>query len=39
MTSTARITPRDYSLTGTSARRATEAGLVAAEWYHTDVPR
>ena len=30
---------RDYSLTGPSARHAVEAGLVAAEWYHTDVPR
>jgi fatty acid desaturase len=31
--------PRDYSLTGPSARQAAEAGLVAAEWYLTDVPR
>ncbi|EPX85861.1 Fatty acid desaturase [Rubellimicrobium thermophilum DSM 16684] len=31
--------PRDYSLTGESARRAIEMGLAAAEWYHTDVPR
>ena len=30
---------RDYSLTGPSARRAEEAGLATAEWYHTDVPR
>ena len=30
---------RDYSLTGPSSRRAVEAGLAAAEWYHTDVPR
>lgn len=30
---------RDYSLTGPSARHAVEAGLVAAEWYHSDVPR
>jgi fatty acid desaturase len=30
---------RDYSLTGPSARRAVEAGLAAAEWYHTEVPR
>ncbi len=29
----------DYSLTGASARHAIEAGLVAADWYHTDVPR
>ena len=31
--------PRDYSLTGPSSRHAVEAGLAAAEWYHTDVPR
>jgi fatty acid desaturase len=30
---------RDYSLTGPSAKHAIEAGLAAAEWYHTDVPR
>jgi hypothetical protein len=30
---------RDYSLTGPSARHAIEAGLAAADWYHTDVPR
>jgi fatty acid desaturase len=30
---------RDYSLTGNDSRRAIEAGLAAAEWYHTDVPR
>ena len=30
---------RDYSLVGASARRAVEAGLVSAEWYHSDVPR
>jgi fatty acid desaturase len=30
---------RDYSLTGPSTRRAIEAGLAAAEWYHTEVPR
>lgn len=30
---------RDYSLTGEESRRAVEAGLAAAEWYHTDVPR
>jgi len=29
----------DYSLTGPSSRHAVEAGLVAAEWYHSDVPR
>ena len=32
-------TKRDYALTGESARRSIEAGLAAAEWYHTDVPR
>ncbi|XDB00135.1 fatty acid desaturase family protein [Sulfitobacter sp. LCG007] len=31
--------PRDYTLTGPSARQAAERGLVAAEWYHSDVPR
>ncbi|MBY3595397.1 fatty acid desaturase family protein [Rhizobium bangladeshense] len=31
--------PRDYSLTGPSSLRAVEAGLAAAEWYHTEVPR
>ena len=30
---------RDYSLVGAGARRAVEAGLVSAEWYHSDVPR
>jgi fatty acid desaturase len=30
---------RDYSLLGDDARRAVEAGLAAAEWYHTDVSR
>jgi fatty acid desaturase len=30
---------RDYSLIGPSGERAAEQGLVAAEWYHTDVPR
>ena len=29
----------DYSLTGDAARRAVDAGLATAEWYHTDVPR
>jgi fatty acid desaturase len=29
----------DYSLTGPSASHAIESGLVAAEWYHTEVPR
>ena len=31
--------PRDYSLIGPSAERAAAMGLVAAEWYHSDVPR
>ena len=39
MTSIPPASSRDYSLTGESARRAVEAGLAAAEWYHTDVPR
>lgn len=39
MTSHPLTPPRDYSLTGESARHAIEAGLVAADWYHTDVPR
>ena len=30
---------RDYSLIGRDSERAQEQGLVAAEWYHTDVPR
>ncbi len=30
---------RDYSLTGPEAQRAISAGLVSAEWYHSDVPR
>lgn len=33
------VAERDYSLTGPSSRHAVEAGLAAAEWYHTDVPR
>ncbi len=37
---TAKLVPaRDYSLTGASAAAAVESGLVAAEWYHTEVPR
>jgi len=38
-TGTNMMQDRDYGLTGPSSRRAVEAGLVAAEWYHTDVPR
>ncbi len=30
---------RSYSLIGPSADQAREQGLVAAAWYHTDVPR
>ncbi len=30
---------RDYSLTGPERDRAIERGLVAAEWYHSDIPR
>jgi fatty acid desaturase len=30
---------RDYSLIGRDTERALEQGLVAAEWYHTEVPR
>jgi fatty acid desaturase len=30
---------RDYSLIGPCGELAAEHGLVAAEWYHTDVPR
>lgn len=30
---------RDYSLIGRDTERAFKQGLVAAEWYHTDVPR
>jgi fatty acid desaturase len=33
------MTNRDYSLVGASTQRAIETGLVAAEWYHTDIPR
>ncbi len=30
---------RDYNLLGPDSKRAVATGLVAAEWYHTDVPR
>jgi fatty acid desaturase len=33
------IASRDYSLIGRDSQRALEQGLVAAEWYHSDVPR
>jgi fatty acid desaturase len=35
----ARRPGRDYSLIGPSARSAEQMGLVAAEWYHAEVPR
>jgi fatty acid desaturase len=38
-TATNAETQRDYSLIGPSGELAAEQGLVAAEWYHTDVPR
>ncbi len=36
---TAEPARRDYSLIGRNAQLAEENGLVAAEWYHTDLPR
>ena len=30
---------RDYSLIGPAPQRAAEQGLVAADWYHPEVPR
>jgi fatty acid desaturase len=30
---------RDYSLLGESAKQAVAKGLMAAAWYHTDIPR
>jgi fatty acid desaturase len=30
---------RDYGLLGPEAERASEAGLAAAQWYHSEVPR
>jgi fatty acid desaturase len=30
---------RDYSLAGASSRAAEQAGLAAAEWYHTSLDR
>lgn len=36
---TAARVKRDYSLIGPSSKRAAEQGLVAAEWYHTEIPR
>ena len=38
-TATTTKTKRDYSLIGPCGELAAEQGLVAAEWYHTDVPR
>jgi fatty acid desaturase len=39
MTAATATIKRDYSLIGPSGALAAEQGLVAAEWYHTDVPR
>lgn len=36
---TAPAAKRDYSLTGPESKRAVERGLVAADWYHTPIPR
>ena len=33
------MTKRDYSLLGPEAAKAEAAGLAAAQWYHSDVPR
>ncbi len=33
------MTKRDYSLTGPERQRAIDAGLVSAQWYHSEVPR
>ena len=30
---------RSYNLLGPDAQRAVEAGLAAAEWYHSEIPR
>jgi fatty acid desaturase len=30
---------KDYSLIGPNAKRAADRGLVAAQWYHPEVPR
>jgi len=35
----AHIMPRDYSLVGPEAKRATELGLVSAQWFVAPVPR
>jgi fatty acid desaturase len=34
-----RVAPKDYSLTGPSSKEAVEAGLSAAEWYHSEIDR
>ncbi len=39
MSATTLQTQRDYSLIGRDTRRAEEQGLVAAEWYHSEIPR
>ncbi|WP_421723839.1 fatty acid desaturase family protein [Bauldia sp.] len=33
------VAKRDYSLVGLDTKRAEDAGLATAEWYHTDIPR
>jgi fatty acid desaturase len=33
------VATRDYSLIGLDSERAQEQGLIAAEWYHSEVPR
>lgn len=33
------MTKRDYSMSGPNAERAVKAGLSAAVWYQTDIPR
>ncbi len=33
------MTKRDYSLTGPERQRAIDAGMVSAQWYHSEVPR
>ena len=31
--------PRDYNLAGPENQSAVDAGLVSADWYHSDIPR
>ena len=30
--------PRDYNLAGPENQSAVDAGLVSADWYHSDIP-